>query len=276
MIHLPPTSVIKPDIPFSPGVDQGVKAWLCMRQAVRDSKFRGRNVRTVPCDIPYKYHQYWIDVLFSMGPHEISEVMKLKGREPAYWTPIVDESRKTMQLNDFEILIREINEETEPNIMKIALEHRSMVFITKLIDLNVNLEMRIGPLLRTPLMLTCMHGDLRKMKYLIGQGVRINKQDKNGLTALHLSMKPVSMFHSLEIPTILLEKHAKVNRLDSNNRTALHYACIVKSLPLVELLLKNNADMSLKDVHSKMPIDYTNDVSISIPHRSLKIKLRFL
>lgn len=261
MIHLPTNTVIKPDVPFESGVDQGVKAWLLMRQAVRDAKTRGKNVRTIPCDIPYKYHQYWIDVLFSMGPSEISEVMKLKGREPAYWTPIVDESRKTMQLNDFEQLLKDINNESGQNIIKIALEHRSMVFINKVVELKINLELRIGPLQRTPLMLTCMHGDLRKMTYLVEQGVRINRQDKNGLTALHLSMKPVSMFHSLEIPTKLIQNRAQVNRVDGYGRSALHYACIINSLPLVELLLSHNADMSLKDRHSKMPIDYTNDVS---------------
>ncbi len=265
MIHLPPTAVVKPDVVFTPGVDRGVNAWLAMRQAVRDAKTRGRNVRTIPCDIPYKYHQYWIDILFSMNPTEIETVMKLKGREAADWTPLIDESRKTMQLNDFEKLLENVNVDTEYEkictIIKCALEHRSMVFITKVVELRMDLETRIGPLQRTPLMFTCMTGDLRKMTYLIELGVRVNRQDKNGLTALHLAMKPVSMFHSLDIPTKLIEHRAKVNRVDRNDRTALHYACIINSLPLVELLLKHNADMSLKDNHSKMPIDYTNDVS---------------
>lgn len=53
-----------------------------------------------------------------------------------------------------------------------------------------------------------------------------------------------------------------MNVLDKKRRTPLHYACIIGSLALVELLLKQEADMTVLDIHEKLAIDYTNDVRL--------------
>lgn len=261
MIKLPPNAGTIPDVPFVAGVDPGVRAWLSMRQAVRDAKSRGKDVRTIPCDIPYKYSQYWIDVLFSMSSEDFQQMSALEGHAIEQWKPIVDASRQQMNLQEFEAKMEFINNDTAPRIIQAAVEHKSMVLISSVCEKGMNLEVKIGPLQRTALMLAALHGDLRKALLLIEHGADVNCKDVRGLTALHLSMRPISVFHSLDIARSLITHRAKVNAVDVKNRTALHYACIIDSLPLVELLLEHGADMSLKDCQGKLAIDFTRDVS---------------
>lgn len=250
-----------PEEVFVAGVDPGLKAWLVMREASRHAKSKGNTGLTIPCDIPYKYHQYWIDVLFSLPSEDMQILSTMNELQFAQWSPKIDESRRTIPLAEFERMLFMRTLDTLPDIILAAIEHRSMAYMTRIAEKGLKLDTEIGPWGRTALMLTAMRGDLRKLQFLLEQGAQINRKDKLGLTAMHLCINPESIFHSIEIPKVLLEHKCRVNVLDKKRRTPLHYACIIGSLTLVEMLLKQEADMTVLDVHEKLAIDYTKDVS---------------
>lgn len=54
-------------------------------------------------------------------------------------------------------------------------------------------------------------------------------------------------------PTKELIKQGDINYQDGENNTLLHYACMYRSIPIVKLLLQNDANLTITNRYGKTP-----------------------
>src|SRR5690606_1128683 len=99
----------------------------------------------------------------------------------------------------------------------------------------------------TPLHLAATRGHKAVAELLLAHRAKINAQEKNGFTPLTLAVRS----KNLEMAEFLIAKKDDVNvRADESsnlkNGTALHAGIVASSACMVELLLKNGADVELK------------------------------
>jgi len=99
--------------------------------------------------------------------------------------------------------------------------------------------------------------NLKKVKQLIENGYPINTCDYFGDTALH-----VAADGHLEICEYLINKNAKVNFQNKYGNTPLHVAVEGNYYDVCELLLKNNANIDLKNYRWDKTMELTRNVEI--------------
>ncbi|MGE6415531.1 ankyrin repeat domain-containing protein [Planococcus kocurii] len=93
--------------------------------------------------------------------------------------------------------------------------------------------------------------DLFLLSQILNAGCDVNVQDEDGRTAL---MEAV-IDNNVEIVKLLIQFGADVNKQDYLAETsALHFAAQNNSSELVELLLENQAEVELEDVHGNTPL----------------------
>lgn len=98
---------------------------------------------------------------------------------------------------------------------------------------------------KTALHHACTAKDINLIKYLVKNGVDINKQDMHGRTVLHQSAR------NIEMVKCFIECDIDVNIQDSTGLTGLHYACSWWNAEIVELLIKNGADVNITDKYNR-------------------------
>lgn len=89
---------------------------------------------------------------------------------------------------------------------------------------------------------------------LLNKNININLQDKNGSTVLHY----ICDYPDLEIAKLLIEKGVDINARDKYGNSAIWYAvgnCKGRNYDLVELIMKYNPDIHLKNNVGKSPLD---------------------
>lgn len=247
-----------PEKPFVPGIDPGLKAWLKMRQEVRDSRDRAGNRLTITSETPYRYHRIWIDMLYSMDADQLDEFYATKANNNIIpWNSI--EFKNVTSYEQFVSELQQPNPDVE-HIYLDAVQHRSVILINLLLKRGWDLNHQFGPQSRTLLHYACHYGDLAKVQFLIDHQADTVVADLKGLTALHLSIQDESVFHSKQILDELMGCGANVNQPDNAGKTPLHLACIIQSPTMVDTLLSHGADMSIKDHDRKLPCDYTSQV----------------
>lgn len=98
----------------------------------------------------------------------------------------------------------------------------------------------------------CVYGDFNKIKKLIDKKPDcVNEPDKYGFTPLHYS----SRSGNYDICKYLLANNASVNSItNSCKSTALHRAAYMSHEPIVELLIKYNANLLAQDSDGKTPL----------------------
>ena len=243
---------------FTPGVDPGLKAWLKMREDVRNSRLKGSNQYTITSDISYKLHYHWIDILHSLNEESFQKLIKTNQISDADLAKANHKNLCTFE--EFEEFLKEENPDIE-KLYYYAIQHRSLILLNVLFerekyDVNRLLTQKRRPILH----LAVIHGELEKVRFLLEHGANATICDIDNRSALHFAMQPDSSFHPLEIPSLLIQHGADVNTQDNHGRTPLHYACLIKSPNLARLLLQNGADMTIEDEKVKTPLNYNHNV----------------
>lgn len=247
-----------PEKPFVPGVDPGMKAWIKMREAVRNARHRAGHRHTITSDTPYRYHRYWIDLLKNMDEDQLDDYYATKDNASFIpWDSI--EFQNSVSYQQFQRQL-EYRFDIDQSFLD-CVQHRSLVLLDTLHREGFNLNYRFGPLSQTLLHYACYYGDFAKLQFLLHHQVKTNILNKSGLTALHVAIKEDSPFHTKQIIDELVSAGANVNQQDKlHGKTPLHIACILQNSTLVDLLLSHEADMSIKDFDNKLPCDYTSQV----------------
>ncbi|MES2811425.1 MAG: ankyrin repeat domain-containing protein [Bacteroidota bacterium] len=103
----------------------------------------------------------------------------------------------------------------------------------------------------SPLILACYKGNVEVVEYLIK-----NVKDINYTTAMGTALMAAVVKKNVPIVKLLLENNANPNISDSNGSTALIYATIFKSYEIADLLIKYKGDNAHKDNRGNSALDY--------------------
>ncbi|HIP53498.1 MAG TPA: ankyrin repeat domain-containing protein [Chromatiales bacterium] len=104
----------------------------------------------------------------------------------------------------------------------------------------------------TPLQLAVMYGREKEAALLIKRGVKVNKRDSEGMTALHVAAGNAGT--KLSMFKLLLNKGAKVNAKDNYGRTPLHLMARAGKAKAARLLIKHGAKTGIKDKRGNTPL----------------------
>ncbi len=100
---------------------------------------------------------------------------------------------------------------------------------------------------------------------LIKKGYNVNKKNKYGLSPLHIavyfSSKTAKEKIGLDIINILLKNGADVNIKDNEDKTPLFYSTNTK---ILRILLNNGANINACDNEGKTPLFYANNLQLII------------
>jgi hypothetical protein len=260
----------------------------------------GNNTKySITSDIACRYHYHWIDIVHSFCEEDFSKLSQsnisfflshLSSSDGAAVNNI-------SSYQDFVDLLMKENNSSVLNrnsfleqLYSYAVNHRSLILLELLIegkkqkqisadndknpgeqfasrtagierDFQKNdINYRFTANQRTLLHFSVIHGDLKKVQYLLSHGADPTITDIKHRTCLHFAIQPDSIFHSPDITRLLIENGAAVNVKDHHGRTPLHYACLVKSSILARILLENKADMTVEDENKKTPLNYSTEV----------------
>ncbi|XP_010225184.1 PREDICTED: ankyrin repeat domain-containing protein 22 [Tinamus guttatus] len=147
----------------------------------------------------------------------------------------------------------------------------------------------------TPLICACKRGNSRIVSYLLQRNADVNLRNKKERTCLHYAVRkrfsfldyvlivilmPVMLIGYLlmisktkqneNLIKMLLRAGADVNAADFSGSTALHYACEMKNLAVVSLLLEAHADPSVKNQEGETPLDIARRLQFSNIESMLK------
>jgi ankyrin repeat protein len=107
----------------------------------------------------------------------------------------------------------------------------------------------------TPLHYAAALGNFNLTSFLIKNGADINAKSKiSGLTPL-MATSYSDYYWNKEVAIILLDKGAKINDQDTEGNTALHISIIWYNLPIFTLLIERGADVSIKNNNGETPLD---------------------
>jgi len=107
---------------------------------------------------------------------------------------------------------------------------------------------------------------IKIINFLLDRGIDINYQDRDGRTALHnffqfkANWRP-NVDYAVNVIAKLIEAGININAIDKYGSVALIYSLTVLKLttqdayPIYELLLKHNADYTLKNDEGKSALD---------------------
>ena len=126
-----------------------------------------------------------------------------------------------------------------------ALLEKQIDMVDFLIQSRADIE-KVGMHHRTPIYYAA---DEEAAELLINAGSKINIQDDEGLTPLHLAAKN----GFLDVAEILIRHGANVNAIDNQKQTPLHKAAEDGQDEMCQLLLENGAELKVLDVARRTP-----------------------
>jgi ankyrin repeat protein len=198
---------------------------------------------------------------------------------------VLSDSIARVSLNDFQqMIVSQFASDEE--ILLTALEKRNVIFLELAIQADVEVNERTGPLRRTALHLVCLSGDLAKTRVLLcSEGVDVNAVDSRGSTPLHLSIQRPSVFHPLEIVSLLINHGGcKINVQDEHGHTPLHLASMLGCRDIIELLMSvgkrdtgrggrgSRCNVNVLDRRGLLPFDHVSNVSDSAHRHAVHLK----
>ena len=231
-----------PEEPFTPGVDPGLKAWLRMRESLRESarKFNGERVETIPNGIKYKYHRYWNDLLL---PHITTSANSM--------------STSIKSMDEFHALCSSnVND-----AMRYALKASHSRFLLYAMPYVININEALDNHKNTALHIAAFEGDHEKVSILLTHyDINVDALNDRQMTPLFFSIRlPVIGFHPQSIQQLLIEHQANVSIENNRGFTSLHQACLHNNIPLIRLLLEHRAKVYILDHKDKVPIEYVSE-----------------
>lgn len=244
-----------PEEEFVPGVDPGVKAWLAMRQAIREARHKGTNTVSVPSDIKYKYQRHWYD--------ELIRVLHNSNNSSGTVTDSNEKDADAVSLAQFTAMLETRDVVPVSIILYRAIHQRNMMYINMVLEAGISIDSVVDDIGRTMLHIAVENGYFEKFNYLLANGARIDLQDNKGRTPLFLSFQTPSSFHPIDIIMRLLDEGADLNCVNYKNQNPLHRACILDNPELIEIAIANGADVSLLDIDDKLAWDYCKTVRVA-------------
>lgn len=166
----------------------------------------------------------------------------------------LDDVRKLVEQNPSVVKTREPGQQATPLQWAVAKEQTAIV--AYLLEHGAEVDAR-GKTGWTSLHAAAFLGNAGIVKLLLDHGANINAVDRSNGTAL---FKAVGRKHT-EAATLLLARRPAVNvREKDQGLTALHEAVLqyqtTKDLELVRQLLKQGADVTIKDMNGTTPLKY--------------------
>jgi ankyrin repeat protein len=108
----------------------------------------------------------------------------------------------------------------------------------------------------TPLHMAASYNQCDVAVEFLEKGSIVNARSKYGYTPLHMAANYIA---NPQVAEILIAKGANVNARDEDGNSPLHFAIIRNSELLVELLLKNGADVLMKNENQKTAMELGNE-----------------
>ncbi|MCL9806856.1 ankyrin repeat domain-containing protein [Flavobacterium amniphilum] len=103
----------------------------------------------------------------------------------------------------------------------------------------------------SPLILACYKGNYEVAAYLIKNVKDINYANDMGTALMAATVK-----NDIPIVKLLLDNNANPDITDVKGTTALHYATIFKNYEIATMLMEHKANVELKDIRQKTAFDY--------------------
>lgn len=138
-----------------------------------------------------------------------------------------------------------LNAVTHPNVAYV-----SKALSEKRIDLNtIKLPEGSYP----PLHAASMVGSDEMVKLLLDAGAKIDEQDKNGETALHIAARAQNLGSPAIVHWLIL-KHANVEIKNKEGKTPLHIAAEYCARFIAEMLINAGADINAQTNNASTPL----------------------
>ncbi len=267
---------------FVPGVDAGLRAWLRMRQELRDARNSGYNGEMTLLRNRFRFKRYWDDKIpydFHADPSswEKDKVKKSWQEEDVEFLELLQEVHdlnlndevdveKHQQQNKIKV-IHDLDpaEHSSPfNLQDVldsiaidAIEKRHEKHLALALKHHIKINQTFTRNRRTLLHLAAMRGDVPKVKLLLMAGANPNAVDKFRNTPLMLAMNIPRKLHDVSLLNDLLDCGADIDMKNIKGHTALHIACIISDLELIGTILRRAANILMRDKKKKMPIEYS-------------------
>jgi len=108
------------------------------------------------------------------------------------------------------------------------------------------------PIFSSSLMVAAQHGDIRRAKQLLAEGVEVDEEDFEGITALSYA---ITNRHFV-LASSLLAAGADINHIDKKGTNILgRYASIPNSYEIIIFLLDNGIRTDMKDALGDTPLE---------------------
>ena len=96
------------------------------------------------------------------------------------------------------------------------------------------------------------------LNLLLDRGARVDAQDDNGTTCLHIACAN----RTIKAADILLSRGAKLDEQDVNGNTAMHLAASCQSIDFIQYLLSKGAKIDVHDYRGCTPLDLAQDEDV--------------
>jgi hypothetical protein len=116
--------------------------------------------------------------------------------------------------------------------------------------------------------------DLEQLTTILDSGINPNSQSQGGMSPLHMAIglgfMTANAHRQGDVVALLIEKGADVNSTSSEGDTPLHTAASLGNLEIVEVLIQNGADHTVKNDNGKTARDLAQEAN----HKDIAAKLR--